>query len=153
MRNGFVLLAALSVAVPAGAQTARPMLDYATAAKMRDTCVAYARDHQTSVAIAIFDDQGRLVTYDVMDGVVNVAGELAQWKAKGAGGYRVSTADMAKWGAVGVPGVATLAGGLPMYTADGVALGAIGVSGGSQGTDVPCAQVAIAAAGLRESAK
>jgi uncharacterized protein GlcG (DUF336 family) len=60
---------------------------------------------------------------------------------------------MAKWGAVGVPGTATLAGGLPMFTADGVALGAIGVSGGSQGVDVPCAQAAIAAVGLRETAK
>ena len=153
MRKGFVLLAALALAAPAGAQTARPMLDYATAVTMRDACVAYARAHETSVAIAIFDDAGRLVTYDVMDGVVNVAGELAQWKAKGAVGYRVSTADMAKWGAVGVPGVATLAGGSPMFTADGIALGAIGVSGGSQGTDVPCAQAAIAAAGLLEIAK
>jgi uncharacterized protein GlcG (DUF336 family) len=153
MRKGFALVAVAILAAPAGAQTARPMLDYATAAKMRDACVAYARAHQTSVAIAIYDDEGRLITYDVMDGVVNVAGELAQWKARAAVGYRVSTADMANWGAAGVPGVATMPGGVPLFTADGTALGAIGVSGGSQGSDLPCAQAAIAAVGLREAAK
>jgi uncharacterized protein GlcG (DUF336 family) len=152
MRKGFVLLAAAALAMPAEAQTARPMLDYATAAKMRDACVAYARGHRTSVAIAIYDDEGRLVTYDVMDGAVNIAGELAQWKAKAAVGYRVATADMAKWGAAGVPGVATLPGGVPFFTADGTALGAIGVSGGSQGSDLPCAQAAVVAAGLKETA-
>jgi len=152
MRKGFALLAALMLATPAGAQTARPMLDYATAAKMRDACVAYARAHQTSVAIAIYDDEGRLVTYDVMDGVVNVAGELAEWKAKAAVGYRVSTADMAKWGANGVPGTANLPGGVPFFTAGGVALGAIGVSGGANGSDLPCAQAGVAAAGLKERA-
>ncbi|HTM95262.1 MAG TPA: heme-binding protein [Croceibacterium sp.] len=152
MRKGFALVVALLLAVPAAAQTQRPMLDYATAAAMRDACVAYARAHQTSVAIAIYNDEGRLVTYDVMDGVVNVAGELAQWKGKAAAGYRVSTADMAKWGGGGVPGVATLPGGVPFFTANGAALGAIGVSGGSQGADLPCAQAAVAAAGLRQTA-
>ena len=151
MRAGFALLGALALAVPATAQTPRPMLDYATAATMRDACVAYARAHGTAVAIAIYDDEGRLVTYAVMDGVVNAAGELAQWKAKAAVGYRVATADMAKWGAGGVPGVATLPGGVPLFTPEGVALGAIGVSGGSQGADLPCAQAAVAAAGLKET--
>ena len=117
-------MGAAMLAIPAAAQTARPMLDHATAAKMRDACVAFARDHQTSVAIAIYDDEGRLVTYDAMDGVVNVAGELAQWKAKAAVGYRVATADMAKWGGGGVPGVATLPGGVPFFTAAGAPLGA-----------------------------
>lgn len=152
MRHGFALLAAAALAMPANAQTARPMLDHATAATMRDACIAFARAHQTSVAIAIYDDEGRMVTYDVMDGVVNIAGELAQWKARAAVGYRVATADMAKWGAAGVPGVATLPGGVPFFTADGVALGAIGVSGGSQDSDLPCAQAAVAAAGLKETA-
>lgn len=149
---GAMAAGALSLALPAGAQTARPMLDYATAVTMRDACIAYARDHQTSVAIAIYDDEGRLMTYDAMDGVVNVAGELAQWKAKAAVGYRVATADMAKWGATGVPGVATLPGGVPFFTAGGAPLGAIGVSGASQGNDLPCAKAAVAAAGLKETA-
>ena len=153
MRKGFALFPALMLAAPAGAQTARPMLDYATAAKMRDACVAYAQAHQTSVAIAVYDEEGRLLTYDFMDGTSNVAGELAEWKAKAALGYRVSTADMAKWGAGGVPGTANLPGGVPIFTADGKALGAIGVSGGANGADLPCAQVAVAAAGLKETAK
>ena len=35
-------LAMLAVAAPAPAQTARPMLEYATAAKVRDGCLAWA---------------------------------------------------------------------------------------------------------------
>ncbi|MBO9603654.1 MAG: heme-binding protein [Novosphingobium sp.] len=151
MRNGFVLLAAFMLGAPAAGQTARPMLDYATAAKMRDACVAYATAQHTSVAIAVYDEEGRLLTYDFMDGTSNVAGELAEWKAKAALGYRVSTADMAKWGASGVPGTANLPGGVPVFTQDGIALGAIGVSGGANGADLPCAQAAVAAAGLKES--
>ena len=156
MRKGFALVAAPVVfgalAAPATAQTARPMLDYASAATMRDACVAYAQAHGTSVAIAVYDDEGRLLAYAVMDGVVNVAGELAEWKARAALGYRVSTADMAKWGATGVPGTANLPGGVPVFTADGKALGAIGVSGGANGADLPCAQAGVAAAGLKETA-
>ena len=103
------------------------------------------------VAIAVYDEEGRLLTHDFMEGTSNVAGELAEWKAKAALGYRVSTADMAKWGASGVPGTANLPGGVPIFTRDGIALGAIGVSGGANGADLPCAQAAVAAVGLKES--
>ena len=117
---------------------------------MRDACIAYASDHRAGVAIAIYDDEGRLVTYAVMDGIVNVSGELAKWKARAAMGYRVPTADMAKWNPA-IPGVASFPGGLPFYTADGAALGAIGVSGSSPDGDLACAKVAVAAVGLKET--
>jgi uncharacterized protein GlcG (DUF336 family) len=152
MRIPAILLAAVALAAPAGAQTARPMLDYATAAKMRDACIAYASDHRAGVAIAIYDDEGRLVTYAVMDGIVDVSGDLAKWKARAAMGYRVPTADMAKWNPA-IPGVATFPGGLPFYTKDGDPLGAIGVSGSSPDGDLACAKAAVAAAGLKEAAK
>ena len=152
MRTPVIALAAPALAAPAVAQTVRPMLDYATAAKMRDACVAYASDHKAGVAIAVYDDEGRLLTYAVMDGIVNVSGELAKWKARAAMGYRVPTADMAKWNPA-IPGVATFPGGVPFYTADGAPLGAIGVSGSSPDGDLACAKAAVAAAGLEETAK
>jgi uncharacterized protein GlcG (DUF336 family) len=65
-------------------------------------------------------------------------------------GYRVPTADMAKWNPA-IPGVASFPGGLPFYTADGAALGAIGVSGSSPDGDLACAKVAVAAVGLKET--
>lgn len=145
MAIGAVLLAA-----PAGAQTARPMLDYATAAKMRDACVAYAREHKTGVAIAIYDDEARLIAFASMDGIVNVSSELAMWKAKAAMNYRVPSAEMAKWNPA-IPGVATFPGGVPFYTVDGAPLGAIGVSGSSPDGDLACAKAAVAAAGLKET--
>lgn len=147
-----IAAATLLLAAPAAGQTARPMLDYATAAKMRDACVAYASDHQAGVAIAIYDDEGRLVTYAVMDGIVNVSGELARWKAQAAMNYRVPTSAMANWNPA-IPEVATFPGGVPFYTVEGAPLGAIGVSGSSPDGDLACAKAAVAAAGLRETAK
>ena len=152
MRKGFVLAAAVALAVPAAAQTPRPMLDHATAAKMRDACVAYADQHNVAVAIAIYDDEGRLVTFDLMDGIVNVSSELAHWKAKAAINYRVPSGEMAKWDSANVPGIATFPGGIPFYSANGSPLGAIGVSGSSPDGDLACAKAAVAAAGLKETA-
>ena len=151
MKTGFApLLAAALLAAPAHAQTARPMLDYATAATMRDACVAYARDHGVGVAIAIYDDEGRLVAFALMDGIVNVSSELAMWKARAAMNYHLPSANMAKWDPA-IPGVATFPGGVPVFTASGAALGAIGVSGSSPDGDLACARAAVAAAGLKES--
>ncbi len=142
----------MALAVPASAQTARPMLDYATAAKIRDGCLAYARDRQDAVAIAIFDDEGRMLSFDQMDGVVNIAGELAQWKARAALNYRVSTETMSKWADRAIPGTANLPGGVPLFTADGAPLGAVGVSGSHANGDLACAKAGVAAAGLVETA-
>ena len=152
MKTSTILLAAAVLAMPASAQTARPMLDYATAAKMRDACVAYASDHSVGVAIAVYDDEGRLVTYAVMDGIVNVSGEMAKWKAQAAVNFRLPTSAMTKWDPA-IPGVANFPGGVPFFTADGAPLGAIGVSGSSPDGDLACAKEAVAAAGLKETAE
>ena len=147
------ILAALTLSVPVSAQTARPMLDYANAAKMRDACVAYASGQGASISIAIYDDELRLISFSMMDGASNASGELAHWKAKAAASYRVASADMAKWNAPNAPGIATFPGGLPLFTAEGKPLGSVGVSGSSPSGDVACAKAAVAAAGLTDTAK
>ena len=43
---------ALAAAMPAPAQTARPMLDYATAAKIRDGCLAWAGERKLTLVHA-----------------------------------------------------------------------------------------------------
>lgn len=139
------------VPAPLAAQSARPMLEYASAAAMRDGCVAYAKENSISVAIAVYDDELRLVSFDMMDGTSNISGELAHWKAKGAANYRVASADTAKWNVPHVPGIATFGGGVPVFTAEGAPLGAIGVSGSTQDGDIACAMAGIAAAGLTDS--
>ena len=148
MWKGFIA-AAIVLAVPASAQRARPMLDYETAATMRDACLAFAAEKQVDVAIAIFDDAGRLITFAKMDGVSTVVEQLAQWKGKSAATYRTASADTAKWNAPTAPDIATFGGGQPFFTPDGTPLGGIGVSGAVTEDDIACGKAAVAAAGLK----
>lgn len=148
MKKELALLATLALAVPASAQSARPMLDYTTAAKMRDACLEYARANKFEVAIAVFDDSARLITFARMDGVSTVVGDLAQWKGKSAATYRIASAETAKWNSPGAPSIATFGGGQPFFMSDGTPLGGVGVSGAVTDQDLACGKAAIAAGGL-----
>lgn len=153
MRIPGFILGVLALSVPASAQTARPMLDYASAAKMRDACIAYAGGKGASVSIAVYDAGLRLMTFDMMDGASSATGDLAHWKGKAAASYRMASADLANWNAPNAPGIATFPGGVPVFTADGKPLGSVGVSGMTPAEDVACAKAGLAAAGLKETAK
>jgi glc operon protein GlcG len=142
------MIAALALLLAAPAvQTARPMLDYASAAAIRDGCFAWARQRRLAVSIAVFDDAGRLITFARMDGATNSSGDVAQWKARSAAGYRIATAETAKWGGF-APQIAVWEGGQPLFAKDGTALGGVGVSGAQSAEDIECGKVGIAAAGL-----
>lgn len=149
MKKAFATTLAL-LAVPASAQTPRPMLDYASAATIRDACVAWAKDRNLAVAVAVFDEGGKLLAFAHMDGAASAVGEFAQWKGRSAATIHFASAVTAEWGR-GPPGLATWEGGLPIFSAEGVALGGVGVSGAQSAEDVACGQAGIAAAGLREA--
>jgi len=144
------LLAFLALPAPIAAQTPRPMLDYASAATIRDTCVAWAKERNLAVAIAVFDESGKLLAFAHMDGAASAVGDFAQWKGRSAATIHVASAVTAEWGK-GPPGLATWEGGLPVFSAEGVALGGVGVSGAESAEDVACVKAGIAAAGLKES--
>ena len=144
--GAFVLSAA-----PVAAQTARPVLDYAKAATIRDTCLAWAGERGLTVAVAVFDEGGKLLAFAHMDGAAHAVGGFAQWKGRSAATVHVASSETANWGN-GPPGLATWEGGLPIFSGQGVALGGIGVSGAESADDVACARAGIAAAGLRETA-
>ena len=148
MKKAIALLALLTV--PAAAQTPRPMLDYASAATIRDTCVAWAKGRNLAVAVAVFDEGGKLVAFAHMDGAASMVGDAAQWKGRSAAMMHVASAVTAEWGR-GPPGLATWEGGLPFFSAEGAALGGVGVSGAQSAEDVACGKAGIAAAGLREA--
>jgi len=150
-KTGAVLLAMLALAEPLGAQTARPMLDYASAATIRDTCVAWAAEHKVKVAIAVYDERGTLLTFALMDGAATAVGGYAQWKGRSAATIHVASAETANWGR-GPAELATWEGGTPIFTANGVPLGGVGVSGGQSAEDSACGKAGIAAAGLRDAA-
>lgn len=153
MRIPGIILGALALSVPANAQSARPMLDHASAAKIRDACVAYAAGKGASISIAVYNAEMRLISFDAMDGASYAVGDLAHWKGKAAAGYRVASADLANWNAPHAPGIATFPGGVPIFTADGKPLGGVGVSGMTPAEDVVCAQKGLEAAGLADTAK
>src|SRR6478735_5780329 len=131
---GATMLAMATMAGPLGAQTARPMLDYTSAAKIRDTCVAWATERKLQVAIAVYDERGTLLTLALMDGAATAVSGYAQWKGRSAATIHVASAETANWGR-GPAELATWEGGTPIFTADGVPLGGVGVSGGESAED------------------
>ena len=151
MRKALIALLALALAAPAPAQTARPMLDYASAAAIRDACVAWAGERKLAVAVAVFDERGTLMAFALMDGAASAVGDYAQWKGRSAAMIHVASAETAEWGR-GPPGLATWEGGVSVFSTEGVALGGVGVSGAASAEDVACGKAGITAAGLRESA-
>jgi len=135
---------------PNVAQTMRPTLDYASAATIRDTCLATARGRGGKVAVVVLEPHGMPVTLAQMDGVSMAGGEMARWKAAAAARFGHSTADIARLDPpANAPDAATIAGGVPIYAADGTLLGGVGVSGGKPADDAACATAGIEAAGLK----
>jgi uncharacterized protein GlcG (DUF336 family) len=148
---GGVLLAMAALAVPASAQTSRPMLDYASAAKIRDACVAWAGERELEVAVAVYDERGTLLAFALMDGAATAVAGYAQWKGRSAATIHVASAETANWGR-GPAELATWEGGVPVFSNAGVPLGGVGVSGASGAEDAACGRAGIAAAGLRDAA-
>lgn len=148
-----IVAAACLVAMPgaAPAQEMKPVLGYATAAKMRDACLAFAEGRKLGVSIAVHDEAGRLLAFAKMDGASTAVSDIALWKSKSAATYRFPSASTAQWNIPTAPGIATAGGGVPVFTADGQPLGAIGVSGAQTEDDIACAEAAISAVGLRSS--
>lgn len=149
MRAKVYIASTLLLAAPLQAQTLRPMLDYASAAKIRDTCVAWAGKLGKPMAVAVMDTRGMLVSFAHMDGASTQVGDVARWKAGSSSKSGRATADTAKLNPpANMPNVATLGGGVPIFTRDGVALGGVGTSGGSPDEDAACGTAGVEAAGL-----
>lgn len=146
-----VLATALLATTPLHAQTSRPMLDYASAAAIRDGCLAFAAEHGLTVAVAVYDESGRLITFAHADGTPTAVADFAMWKGRSAATIHVASKDTATW-TPGAPGLASWEGGTPVFTAQGVALGGVGVSGASSSEDTACGLAGIAAAGLSPGA-
>ncbi len=151
-KAAFAMATLLAAATPLTAQTPRPMLDYTSAATIRDTCVAWAKERNLTIAVAVFDESGKLLAFAHMDGAASAVGDFAQWKGRSAATVHVASAVTAEWGR-GPPGLATWEGGVPVFSAEGVPLGGVGVSGAESADDVACGKAGIAAAGLKETAE
>ena len=144
------VLPMLLIAAPATAQTLKPTLDYASAAKIPDGCLVWAAAHDRRMATAILDARGMEVTFAHMDGVNMGIGDIARWKANSAAKFgRATVENAARNPPANMPNVAAVGGGVPIYATDGTLLGGVGTSGGSPDEDAACGAAGIAAAGLK----
>ena len=108
------------------------------------------------IAVAAFDDDGKLVAFVRMDGARPLPQMLAQKKAYTAAVMRTDTAAFAERmkqqgrsvSDLGDPNLTAVQGGLPVQAADGTPLGGIGVSGLRADEDEALSSVGIQAMGL-----
>ncbi len=135
------------------AQTLKPYLNYHTAKKIMEGCIAYADSNKLNTAVAIYNTDGQLILFAKMDGTSIGSAKVAQWKGLSAATYQFSTEETAKWNVPAAPGIATVPGGLVIKTQEGYIVGGIGVSGAASSVDVKCAEAGLKAAGLLPSSK
>ncbi|MEE1673408.1 heme-binding protein [Agarivorans aestuarii] len=109
-----------------------------------------AEEKQVSIAVAVVDAHGELVSFSRMNNVAFHAAVLAQNKAYTAARDRQPTANLAAWaketgkdmGYWTDSRFTGIQGGVPIYQ-DGNVIGAIGISGMSEQDDAALAQAAI----------
>ena len=147
-------LLTLCLAGTLGAQIAtKKALTLEAAKKIAAAAEAEALKNKWTVVIAIVDDGGNLLYLQKMDGTQLASIEIAQFKARGAVGFKRPTkelGDRLTGGAtylLKVPWAAPFEGGVPLVVG-GELVGAIGISGMSSQQDgvAAAAGVAVAAA-------
>jgi glc operon protein GlcG len=133
-----VLTAGLAAAGGASAQelTGAQQTVLATGARaLTDSCLAYARENNLRVGIAVVDPYGNLLDYHTMEGTNVIAGESAILKAKTAARWWRPTVEMNErvrnWENVAPvwAGDFPQDGGVPIVM-DGIVIGAMGIGGG-----------------------
>jgi len=126
-------------------------LDRATALSLTESCAnAVESNEWPPFGIAVFDNYGRMLSFQLMDGAMSGAIDLAIGKARTSANFPFATMDVANIvesnpGAKGLaefPGIVSVQGGLPIFV-DGKHIGGIGVSGGMPEQDEACAKVAL----------
>jgi glc operon protein GlcG len=126
-----------------------PAVNVATAKKIAAGALAEAQKNNWRVAIAVVDNHGVLVYYEMIDDTQTVSAQIAVDKAKAAATYRRPTRAfvdaIAKGGPaiMTLPGVVASPGGLPIM-AGGKVIGGVGVSGVTGDQDEQIAKAGLA---------
>jgi glc operon protein GlcG len=119
-----------------------------TAKKVAAAAVAEAKKNSWNVCVAVVDNHGMLVYYEMADDTQTASAVVCIEKAKTSATYRRPSKEFedniasGRVAVLGLPGVTPIDGGLPLV-AGGKMVGAIGVSGVNSSQD---AQVAKAGA-------
>jgi glc operon protein GlcG len=148
------LVCALGVAVGSASAQApqRPSYGQAinleTAKKLAAGAVAEARKNNWNVAIAVVDNHGMLIYYEMMDDTQTASAIVAIDKAKSSAGYRRTSKEFeenvaaGRVAILGLSGATPIEGGLPIVVG-GKMIGAVGVSGVTSAQDGQIARAGI----------
>jgi glc operon protein GlcG len=139
-----LVVACLSLLAFAAAAQQRPpygaAINLDTAKKVGAAAVAEARKNNWNVAIAVVDNHGMLVYYEMLDDTQTASANIALEKARTAATYRRTTKELedgiaaGRVALLGLPGATPVEGGLPIVVG-GKMIGAIGVSGVTSAQD------------------
>jgi len=152
--RGYVAALVFALAVPVAFAQApvRPpygqAINLETAKKMAVAAAAEAKKNSWNVAIAIVDNHGMLIYYEMADDTQTAAANVAQEKARTAATFRRPSKEFeenvaaGRVAVLGLPGVTPIEGGLPIVVG-GKMIGAIGVSGGTSPQDGQVAKAGI----------
>jgi uncharacterized protein GlcG (DUF336 family) len=111
-----------------------------TAKKVGAAAAAEAKKNSWNVAIAIVDNHGFLVYYEMADDTQTASANVAIEKARTSAMYRRTSKELedniaaGRVAVLGLPGATPIEGGLPLVVG-GKMIGAIGVSGVSSAQD------------------
>ena len=125
------------LALGAAAQQRPPYgaaINLEAAKKVGAAAVAEARKNNWNVAIAVVDNHGLLVYYEMLDDTQTASATIALEKARTSATYRRPIKELedgiasGRVAILGLPGATPIEGGLPLVVG-GKMIGAIGVSG------------------------
>lgn len=127
-----------------------PTLSYSAAAQMVTVAMEHATANGWTVAVAVIDPSGAMISAGRMDGaspaVLDIATDKGFTSTLGrstdAFGKRMISEAQMTLGASNRPRMVAWEGGLPIR-ADGILVGGIGVSGASGHEDAACARAAL----------
>ena len=125
-----------------------PAVNLETAKKIGVLALAEARKNNWNVAVAVVDNHGTLVYYEMMDDTQTASATVAVEKARTSATYRRTTKEFedgiagGRNAILGLPGVTPIEGGIPIVVG-GKMIGAVGVSGVTSGQDAQIARAGL----------
>lgn len=147
-------IAAVSLVLFAGAAAAQQRPSYGgqitldDAKKIAAGAIAEARKNSWNVAVAILDNHGMLIYYEMLDDTQTSSATIAVEKGRTAAMFRRPSKafeDVVSKGRVavlGLPGATPIQGGLPIVV-NGKIIGGVGVSGVNSDQDEQVAQAGL----------
>lgn len=121
-----------------------------TAKKVGAAAIAEAKKNNWNVAVAVVDNHGMLVYYEMLDDTQTASATVAIEKARTSAGYRRPSKEFeeniaaGRVAVLGLPGVTPIDGGLPIVVG-GKMIGAVGVSGVLSSQDAQVARAGVEA--------